>query len=81
MRERTNEHMNVFVPYAQGTRIENNVSRIFAIVLDENPQLLDHFIDLINKNLVSHGEVLIRKSESPEDFSIEIHIHLLFLCP
>lgn len=72
MREHTNEHMNVFVPYAQGTRIENNVSRILAIVLDENPQLLGRFIDLINKNLVSHGEELIRKPESPEDFTIEI---------
>ena len=72
MREHTNEHMNAFVPYAQGTRIENNVSRILAIVLEENPQLLDCFLDIINKNLASLGEKLVSKPESHEDFTIEI---------
>ena len=72
MREHANEHMNVFMPYAKGTRIENNVSRILAIALDENMLLLDRFIDIINKNLASHGEELISKPESPEDFTVEI---------
>ncbi len=72
MREHTNEHMNIFVPYAKGTRIENNVSRILAVTLDENQQLLDRFVDIINKNLASHGEELISKPESPDDFTVEI---------
>ena len=47
--------MNAFEPHSDGRPIENNVSRILAIILDENPQLLDRFIDIINKNLASHG--------------------------
>ena len=49
------KYMNAFEPHSDGRPIENNVSRILAIILDENPQLLDRFIDIINKNLASHG--------------------------
>ena len=72
MREHTNKYMNAFEPYSDGRPIENNVSRILAIALDENPLLLGRFIDIINKSLASHGENPLSKPESPEDFTVEI---------
>lgn len=66
------DYMNIFDPYAQGKPIEDNVSRALAITLDENLLLRERFIELINNALISNGEKLILKPESPEDFDVSI---------
>ena len=64
--------MNAFKPYAEGEPIENNVSRVLAIVLDENRLAFDRFTDLLNAKLLSEKQELISKPSAKEDFSIDI---------
>ena len=63
--------MNAFKPYAEGEPIENNVSRVLAIVLGENRVAFDRFIDLLNAKL-SEKQKLISKPSAKEDFSVDI---------
>ena len=46
MNKSSNRHMNIFESYTQSGNlpIENNISRIFAILLQEYPSLLMLFI-------------------------------------
>lgn len=50
-----NRHMNLFELYRQEGESphENNLSRGLAILLGENPLLLERFIDLANSKLLA----------------------------
>ncbi|NLB82124.1 MAG: hypothetical protein GX800_11080 [Clostridiaceae bacterium] len=67
-----NRHFNIFEHYSQANAlpIENNVSRGLAIVMSENPLLLDRFIDYINANCSIGTEV--QKHSKAEDIDIGI---------
>lgn len=67
-----NRHLNIFEHYSQANAlpIENNVSRGLAIVMSENPLLLDRFIDYINANCSIGTEV--QKHSKAEDIDIGI---------
>ena len=58
-----NRHMNLFEHYRQEGEAphENNLSRGLAILLGENPLLLERFIDLANSKLLALGKAPIRK--------------------
>lgn len=67
-----NRHLNIFEHYSQANAlpIENNVSRGLAIVMSENPLLLDRFIDYINSSCSVGTEV--QKHNKAEDIDIGI---------
>ena len=67
-----NRHMNLFEHYRQEGEAphENNLSRGLAILLGENPLLLERFIDLANSKLLALGKAPIRKPENREDREI-----------
>ena len=67
-----NDHMNAFKPYEDGKLKEDNVSRVLAIVLDENRLAFDRFTDLLNAKLLSEKQKLILKPSAKEDFSVDI---------
>ena len=67
-----NDHMNAFKPYEDGKLKEDNVSRVLAIVLDENRLAFDRFTDLLNAQLSSEKQKLISKPSAKEDFSVDI---------
>ena len=64
--------MNAFKPYEDGKLKEDNVSRVLAIVLDENRLAFDRFTDLLNAKLLSEKQKLILKPSAKEDFSVDI---------
>lgn len=63
-------HLNIFEHYSQvnAMPIENNVSRGLAIVMNENPLLMDRFIDYINAKNNLGTE--IQKHSKAEDIDI-----------
>ena len=67
-----NRHLNIFEHYSQANAlpIENNISRGLAIVLSENPLVLDRFIDYINSNCSVGAQV--QKHSKAEDIDIGI---------
>ncbi|HAN20680.1 MAG TPA: hypothetical protein DCP51_03235 [Clostridiales bacterium] len=67
-----NRHLNIFEHYSQANAlpIENNVSRGLAIVMSENPLLLDRFIDYLNSKCGTGIEV--QKHSKAEDVDIGI---------
>lgn len=67
-----NRHLNIFEHYSQvnALPIENNISRGLAIILSENPLLLDRFIDYINTNC-SNG-IKVQKHNKAEEIDIGI---------
>lgn len=67
-----NKYMNVFIPYAQGEPVENNLSRGLAILLNENQFLLDRFIDMVNAKLYENNCALVAKPNNPGGFEVNI---------
>ena len=77
-----NRHMNLFEHYRQEGESphENNLSRGLAILLDENPLLLERFIDLANSKLLALRKDPIRKPEKREDREIGFQQGIKKLC-
>lgn len=67
-----NRHLNIFEHYTQSNAlpIENNVSRGLAIVMQENPLLLDRFLDYINAS--STAGISVQKHGKAEEIDIGI---------
>ena len=67
------DYMNVFMPYAQGRPIENNLSRILAIILKENPFVFERFISLLNDKILANKDTcMISKPNSRDDSEVVI---------
>lgn len=77
-----NRHMNLFEHYRQKGEVphENNLSRGLAILLGENPLILERFIDLVNSKLLALGKAPIRKPENREDREIGFQQGIKGLC-
>ena len=77
-----NRHMNLFELYRQEgeSSHENNLSRGLAILLGENPLLLERFIDLANSKLLALRKDPIRKPEKREDREIGFQQGIKKLC-
>lgn len=67
-----NRHLNIFEHYTQSNAlpIENNVSRGLAIVMQENPLLLDRFLDYINASCTAG--ISVQKHGKAEEIDIGI---------
>lgn len=72
MNKSSNRHMNVFQAYTQKKErpIENNVSRGFAIVLQESPSLFMLFLQKLNEELKTKNvpEIPFPQGEYTVDF-------------
>lgn len=75
MNKSSNRHMNIFHSYTQNESrpIENNISRGFAILLQEHPALLVLLLDKIQKDSSALGNLRlpIPESEYLVDFQVE----------
>lgn len=67
-----NRHLNIFEHYTQSNSlpIENNVSRGLAIVLQENPLLLDRLLDYVNAGCTAG--LCVQKHGRAEEIDIGI---------
>lgn len=71
-------YLNLFVPYSQKDNCnpkENNLSRGFAILLEENCLFFDRIIDLLNFELGKNSYRFIPKPCSLEERSIDIQVY------
>lgn len=70
MNKSSNRHMNIFESYTQSGNlpIENNISRIFAILLQEYPSLLMLFISKLNAKAAAKFSIPFPESEYVVDF-------------